>query len=229
MMRTFAKALFIFSVLNGCILQAGNPVIALEGNNTLDFGSFPANAKQSGTFKILNKGDGPLKIINIRKTCGCSSVKMDKEEIKPGDSSTLTVEVLPDSISGPFSKNIYVESNDPKQRFLQLNFTGKSIPLLTVYPKNFLYMGTLTAGKEYEYKFRIETRQDGVKLETSSPKTNQAVGVALIQDSPQQFTLTVKVTPQQKSAMLSIEFEVKVIEPSGWKPIQIKLQGRVAN
>ena len=228
-MRTFAKALFIFSVLNGGILQAGNPAIALEGKGTLDFGTFPANARQSGTFKILNKGDAPLKIINIRKTCGCSAVKVDKQEIKPDDSAILTAEVLPDSISGPFSKNLYVESNDPKQRFLQLNFTGRAIPLLTVYPKNFLYMGTLTAGKEYEYKFRINTEQDGVKLEPGTPKANFKADIKLAQDSPRQFTLTVKATPQQKNEMLSIELELKVLEPSGWKPLPVKLQGRTDN
>lgn len=204
-------------------------MIALEGRDTLDFGSFPANVAQHGTFKILNKGDAPLKIINLRKTCGCAAVKIEKQEIEPGGSSMLTAEVLPDSISGPFSKNLYVESSDPKQRFLQLNFTGRAIPLLTVYPKNFLYMGTLTAGKEYEYKFRIETERDGVKLETGSPVTNLKVSVALIQDSPRQFTLTVKVTPQHKTAIFSLELELKVLEPSGWKNVPIKLQGRTAD
>ena len=226
MIRAFTKFLCAFSAFGSVALQAANPVITLEGKDTLDFGSFPANIKQSGTFKILNKGDAPLKIINLRKTCGCAAVKIDKQEIKPGDSAMLTAEVLADSITGPFSKNLYIESNDPKQRFLQLNFTGKAIPLLTVYPKNFLYMGTLTAGKEYEYKFRIDMERDGVKLETSHVKTNFKSDVKLVQDSPRQFTLTVKAFPQQKNESLTIELELQVLEPSGWKPIPVKLQGR---
>lgn len=228
MIRIFTKFLYAFSAFCCIALQAENPVIALEGKDTLDFGDFPANTPQSGTFKILNKGDAVLKIINLRKTCGCAAVRIDKQEIKPGDSATLTAEVLADSITGPFSKNLYVESNDPKQRFLQLNFTGKAVPLLTVYPKNFLYMGTLTAGKEYEYKFRIETERDGVKLETGSPVTNLTAGVALIQISPRQFSLTVKVTPKQKVAICSLELELKVLEPADWKGVPIKLQGRTA-
>jgi hypothetical protein len=229
MMRAFAKLLCVFPAFGGVALQAGNPVAAFEGKDTLDFGSFPANIRQCGIFKILNKGDAPLKIINIRKTCGCAAVKIDKQEIKPGDSAALTAETLPDSISGPFSKNLYVESNDPKQRFLQLNFTGRAIPLLTVYPKNFLYMGTLAAGKEYEYKFRIDAERDGVKLETGPVKANFKTDIKLARDSQRQFTLTVKAFPQQKNELLSIELELKVLEPSGWKPLPIKLQGRTGN
>ncbi len=229
MIQTFAKIVCVFLAFGSITLQAANPVIALEGKDTLDFGAFPANIRQSGTFKILNQGNAPLKIINLRKTCGCAAVKIDKQEIKPGDSATLTAEVLADSITGPFGKNLYVESNDPKQRFLQLNFTGKAIPLLTVYPKNFLYMGTLTAGKEYEYKFRIDTEHDGVKLEMSPIKTNFKSDVKLVQDSTRQFTLTVKAFPEQKNESLSIELELQVLEPSGWKPIPVKLQGRTGN
>ncbi len=210
-------------------MQAAGPVIALEGKDTLDFGTFPANVQQTGTFKILNKGDAVLRIINLRKTCGCAAIKIDKQEIKPGDSAVLTAEVLADSISGPFSKNLYVESSDPGQRFLQLNFTGRSVPLLTVYPKNFLYMGTLTAGKEYEYKFRIDTERDGVKLEMSPVKASFKTDVKLVQDSPRQFTLTVKAFPQKINEPLSVELELKVLEPSGWKSIPVKLQGRTGN
>lgn len=210
-------------------MQAAGPAIGIDGRDTLDFGTFPANAQQTGTFKILNKGDAVLKIINLRKTCGCAAIKIDKQEIKPGDSAVLTAEVLADSISGPFSKNLYVESNDPGQRFLQLNFTGRAVPLLTVYPKNFLYMGTLTAGKEYEYKFRIDTERDGVKLEMSSVKASFKADVKLVQDSPRRFTLTVKVFPQQTNEPLSIELELKVLEPPGWKPVPVKLQGRTSN
>ena len=226
MIRSFTKLLCVFSALSSTALQAASPVIALEGKDTLDFGTFPANVQQSGTFKILNKGDAPLKIINLRKTCGCAAVKTDKQEIKPGDSATVTAEVLADSISGPFSKNLYVESNDPKQRFLQLNFTGRAVPLLSISPKNFLYMGTLTAGKEYEYKFRIDTERNGVKLEISPVKASFKTDIRLVQDSPRQFTLTVKAFPQQARELLSIELELKVLEPSGWKPVPVKLQGR---
>ena len=90
MIRTFTKALCIFSVLSSIALQAAGPVIALEGKDTLDFGTFPANVQQTGTFKILNKGDAVLRIINLRKTCGCAAIKIDKQEIKPGDSAVLT-------------------------------------------------------------------------------------------------------------------------------------------
>jgi len=228
-MRTLARLSFIFTAFYCCILQAGTPKIAVDGKSSIDFGDFPANIRQRGTFKIVNKGDALLKIINIRKTCGCSYVIMDVSEIKPRASSIITTEILPDSISGPFSKNFYVESNDPKQRFLQLNFTGRAIPLLTVYPPNFLYMGTLTAGKEYEYKFRIDTERDGVKLETGPSKTKFKTDIKLSQNSTRQFTLIVKVFPQQQNKSLNIEFELKVLDPSGWKPLQIKLQGRTGN
>ena len=81
MIQTFAKIVCVFLAFGSITLQAANPVIALEGKDTLDFGAFPANIRQSGTFKILNQGNAPLKIINLRKTCGCAAVKIDKQDL----------------------------------------------------------------------------------------------------------------------------------------------------
>jgi hypothetical protein len=230
MTRTFAKTGYvIFLLFSLAALQAANPVIAVDGKDTLDFGTFPANVKQSGIFKIQNKGDAVLKIGGIRKTCGCSIVKIEKEEIPPGGSSALTAEILTESISGLFSKNIYVESNDPKQRFLQLNFTGKAVPLLTVYPKPYLYIGALATGKTYEYKFRIESSRDGVKMAEVIVKSEDKTEAKLLQETPHQFTLSVKTSPHRKNTPLSIEIEIQVLEPSGWKPLLFKLQGRTAD
>src|SRR5438046_1239874 len=34
--------------------------------------------------QVLNKGQAVLKILNVRASCGCTSVSMNKEEIPPG-------------------------------------------------------------------------------------------------------------------------------------------------
>lgn len=222
------KSLILYFVLFASTYCAASPMIALNGKKIADFGTFPANKKQSATFIIKNTGDKDLKITKIRKTCGCSATKLSRKIIPSGQSATLIADIKENSIAGPFSKNIYVESNAKNSRFLRLTLSGKAVPLLQVFPPKYLYMGTLTPGKSSSYSFKFKSSQTDVKLKLMPPKTNCPVQTSLKKLNDKEFSLTLIATPDKTNQFLSAKVIVNVVSPEGWQPIEIKLMGKTA-
>lgn len=213
-------------VLLTAIHCAASPIITLDGKKIADFGTFPANKKQSSIFIIKNTGDEDLKITKIRKTCGCSATKLSKDIIPPGQSATLIADIKENSIAGPFSKNIYVESNAKNSRFLRLTLSGKAVPLLQIFPKKYLYMGTLTSGKSNSYSFKLQSSQADVKLKLMPSNANFSVQTSLKKLNDKEFLLNVTATPDKPDQFLNAKIIINILSPEGWSPIEIKLIGK---
>ena len=222
------KSLILYFVLLASINCAASPMITLDGKKIADFGTFSANKKQSTAFIIKNTGDEDLKITTIRKTCGCSATKLSKKVIPPGQSATLIADIKENSIAGPFSKNLYIESNAKNFRFLRLTLSGKAIPLLQVFPKKYLYMGTLTPGKPSSYSFKFKASQTDVKLKLMPSNANFPVQTSLKKLNNKEFSLAVTATPNKANQFLSTKIIINVISPKDWPPIEIKLMGKTA-
>ena len=222
----FSILCFILIITADCV---ASPMIAVKNNKIADFGIFPANKKQSATFEINNTGDKPLKIAKIRKTCGCSATKLSTKVIQPGQSATLIAEIKENSITGPFSKNIYIESNAANFRFLRLTLSGKAVPLVKVFPKKFLYLGVLTPGESSSYSFKFKVTQPAVKLKLMPVKTNFPIQTSLKTINSKEFLLTLTVIPKKLNQSLNGDILVNIISPKNWPPIEIKLMGRTVS
>ncbi len=220
------KYLIPVFVMLASINCVASPIITLDGKKIADFGTFPANRKQSAVFIIKNTGNEDLKITKIRKTCGCSATKLSNDAIQPGQSATLIANIKENSIAGPFSKNIYVESNAENSRFLRLTLSGKAVPLLQIFPKKYLYMGTLTPGKPSSYSFKLKASQANVKLKLMPSKANFSVQTSLRKLNDKEFLLKITATPDKPDQFLNAKVIVNIISPEGWPPIKIKLMGK---
>lgn len=219
--------LILFLLIAASINAADNPEITVIGKSKIDFRTYPAKERKEAFFKIKNKGTGTLKIIKIRKTCGCAEAKMDKMELKPEEVGTLKAVVYKDSIYGSYSKNVYVQSNDPKQRFLTLNISGKAIPILKVKPKENIYAGILPAGKEWTQEFLLEATEDGVEIGEVVVSGNLPAKTEITKKSDMQFFLKVTITPDIKVPIFKIQIKVPVSKPEGWKGVEIQIMGKV--
>ncbi len=76
------------------------------------------------TFVLQNVGDEPLKIGDIRVSCGCTTTSLAKSTLAPGESVELGVTFDSAGFGGKMVKNIYVESNDPATPKLVLQLVG---------------------------------------------------------------------------------------------------------
>ena len=191
---------------------------------------FASNQTFSSSYEIKNSFDTVTRLGKIRTSCTCADVKYLKSELQPGESTELIVTLKANSLSGPFTHTIYVETDNPKQRFMRFVIKGNAIPLLKVSPEPVRYIGTLQAGKKYEYKYELvpTNPKENISLELIHSKLSAGTNIKL-EKKDGKFLLTVTITPQKDQKSISLNFAVKIKEPKDWADIKFMLNGRIQN
>ena len=80
-----------------------------------DFGVVKEGQIVDYTFKFKNTGKGVLNIKNVSTSCGCTVALISSKKLEPGEEGTLRVELDTKDREGKFSRNITIQSNDPKE------------------------------------------------------------------------------------------------------------------
>ncbi len=79
---------------------------------THDFGEVEENAGLiEYSFQFKNSGDQPVKIIQVKASCGCTTPGWTKELVMPGDSGFIKAQYNPRNRPGQFRKSLQVTSN----------------------------------------------------------------------------------------------------------------------
>jgi hypothetical protein len=90
-----------------------------------DFGVFSEDLGQVSTdFRMVNTGDAPLRIINARVTCGCTTPEYPTGDVAPGDTAVVTVAYNANGRPGRFDKKIYVTTSAEPARQHTLTIEG---------------------------------------------------------------------------------------------------------
>lgn len=103
------------------------PHIRFE-STSFDFGTAKQHTKVPHTFTFTNTGKSDLKIRKIRATCGCTTVKPEKNVIAPGETSSFKAVFHTGNRQGYQRKIIYFITNDPEKSTIRLNMKGKVTP-----------------------------------------------------------------------------------------------------
>ncbi len=166
---------FILLVALAGTLQA-TPMIEVVGKASVDLKTYPANETKTATFTIKNSGDEVLEIKALRKSCGCFRIACDKKKLKPDESAEVKVDVLAYGIYKSFGKNVFVYTNDPKQRVTKLLVSGNAEPLAEVIPKDKLFVGTVGTDSKLIREFVIKPFGKK-KLQLKDPVVESSHGV----------------------------------------------------
>ena len=82
-------------------------------------------ASTSFVFHFRNAGEEPVKIVKVRKSCGCLSTEFDERLYAPGESGSLKVAMDLQGRSGPLQKSLMVttsnQPNGPKKLRVKVN------------------------------------------------------------------------------------------------------------
>jgi len=216
---------FLFSFWCFCATVMWGGSVEVKGLANIDFGAYPANEKKTAVFVLKNRGDSSLNIIMIRKTCACSEVKTSKNKLEGDEEATIEITVLPESIAGLYSKNIYVETDDPKNRFTALTVSGKAVPLFTVKPSEKLYAGMLVPGQIWKTSLLIETDEKTLQLGEIKIEGYplKAIFKKLV---PGKYELDIELKAE-KIGMINSIVRIPVSKPAGWKAREIVIFGKV--
>ena len=200
----------------------------LCGDVIVDIGTFAANQTIQHKIPVENIFDKVLYLQKIRTSCTCADVKYLKAQLLPGESTALNITLKANSLSGPFTHTIYVETDNPKQPFMRFLLNGVAVPLLKISPDRQLYIGTLQASKNYTYKYELvpTNPRENIFLELIHSKLPDGTNIKLAKQE-NQFLLTVSITPQKEQKSISLNFAVKIKEPKDWADIKFTLNGRI--
>ena len=190
--------------------------------------SFPANREMRYGYAIANSTDAGVKIIGIRASCSCIEAECGKNELRPGESTELTVTLKANSQSGPFSHSVYVETDSPRERFRKFVVKGNAVPLLNVSPAPRRDLGKLQAGERYEFRHELAPTSPGdrISLELVRPSLPSGTDIRLERQDGK-FVLTVVVVPPIGQDKIRLDFSVRILEPAGWPDIRFALTGRI--
>ena len=219
------KTILYFTLLLAGIMLGAAPEIQMSPVS-YDFGKFPANREMNCSLRLSNTGNRILKISKIHRTCGCSTAKLNRMELYPGESTQIKVGILPESVSGIFSKNIYIHSNAGKSPIFGINLRGDAIPLFKVFPQNMLYLGTNLPAEKLKTKFTIESNKSITlgKVKNVGPTE---VTIQINSAGKGKQSIDINLTAPKQAGNYTIRLFIPILNPQGWKPIEIILQGYV--
>jgi Protein of unknown function (DUF1573) len=106
------KSLLLFTLACAALAFAGNgPSLNLDRD--LRLATQTKGQPVKATIAIRNSGDSLLKIDQIETPCGCTSTKLDRGQLAPGESGTLEVAIDTTRLAGTYDKTLVIHSNDP--------------------------------------------------------------------------------------------------------------------
>lgn len=126
MRRVLCSILFIVAV--ACAYaQATRPIMVFD-RVTHDFGDVPRKGGDLvKEFRFVNKGNAPLVIKKITKSCSCMSVVYSRKPVMPGEAAVIKIKYEPHKVEpGIFHKAIQIYSNESTEVRL-ITIQGNSV------------------------------------------------------------------------------------------------------
>ncbi len=74
-------------------------------------------------FRFENKGKSPVKILDVKRSCGCQTIKLKKMEYSPGESGKIEVEVKVEDMVGIVERTVTVKTDDGDEKNLTAKIT----------------------------------------------------------------------------------------------------------
>lgn len=109
---SFALALFTvgaFAQPDAKPLGGTGALISVD-KDVHDYGTIKQGANGDCVFTVTNTGDAPLIITQCAGSCGCTVPKCETAPIKPGATSSITVQYDTKRV-GPINKTVTIHSN----------------------------------------------------------------------------------------------------------------------
>ena len=126
-MRRFLCSV-IFVMMAVCAwAQSSRPVMVFD-RLTHNFGDVPRKGGDLiKEFRFVNKGDAPLVIKKITKSCSCMSVVYSRKPVMPGEAAVIKIKYEPHKVEpGIFHKAIQIYSNESTEVRL-ITIQGNSV------------------------------------------------------------------------------------------------------
>ena len=161
----------------------------------------PGEEEAVAQFKYTNKGDKPVRITNVKSSCGCTVPALKKNEVAPGESGEITATFKIGGRTGTQVKTVAVSTDDPAQPMTNLVLKAVIPELVQVQPA-FVWWQTGEAPKPKTITVRAgnEVPITTIAVTSSSPEfttkveKGSAAGEFLIHVQPKETTRLLSAT-----------------------------------
>lgn len=184
------------------------PKLEIIDGDTYNWGDVKlSQGPLKASIKIKNAGTEELLIQNVKPSCGCTTAPLEKDRLKPGETTNINV-TLKISSGGPISKSIRIASNDPNVPNKTLIIKANVIEMLKIEPTSYIRFKELQVGKESmasltlfnNDKIPMKIKKDAVEPSYMIVNFVSSKGEVLNNEATiapgQKIDLRVKVTPQ---------------------------------
>ncbi len=215
-MKKTAILAILISFVSALILTA-QPKLEIVGGQICDWNRVsPKDNPLKRDVTIRNTGDQKLIIKSVKPTCGCTTAPLEKSDLNPGESTKLKITLNVGGNSGPLTKHINIESNDPKLPLIVMELKANVVRALEVTPTTFLAFTDLQVGLESTSKLKITNTTskpitiNNTEIAPSYLSINLKNGKTL--KPGESMELVAKVRPVQKGS-LNIRIKLTTNDP----------------
>jgi len=150
--RLLLSAFLLLLLLPGPVLAVG-PQIAVD-ENEINFELVTQGSKVEKVFTFKNVGDANLNIERVKSSCGCTAALLSSRELAPGESGEVRATFDSTRFQGLVVKTIYLYTNDPSHKVVQLHLRGEVKPEVSVTPRR-LTLNAVVPGQEAVAKLSV--------------------------------------------------------------------------
>ena len=197
-----ARPLFAAVILGS--VAAAHAQLAWE-KTEIELRPKPGDQEAVAQFKYTNKGDQPVKITNVKSSCGCTVPALKKNEVAPGESGEITATFKIGNRTGTQVKTVRVDTDHPAQPSANLVLKAVIPDVLQVQPA-FVYWQTGEAVKPKTITVRAGKDVPITTLEVTSSNPDFTTSVAK-GSAPGEFLISVQ--PKDTSRLLSATLTIK--------------------
>lgn len=170
-----------------------------------NFGALVQGEKFNHIFHIKNSGDSPLTIHKVNASCGCTAAHASSPVIQPGKTGEIKVTFDSANFTGKVTKNVVIDTNDPKTPEFTLALTGTINEEIHITPRQ-LNLGQIKAGSGTTTTITL-TNKSNRPLRILSAKAQITQITAEVKKNHlkpgESGTIEVTITPKPTDRMLS--------------------------
>ena len=171
----------------------------------VDLNPKPGEEETVARFKYENKGTTPVRIVNVRTSCGCTVANYEKDEIAPGEKGEIAATFKIGNRTGVQQKVVTVETDYPGAAVANLVLKA-NIPQVIDLQPTFVYWegGEAPKPKTITVRAGKDVPISKVDVTSSSPDFTTKVDRG---SAPNEFVIT--VTPKDTARLLSATLTIK--------------------
>jgi len=189
------------------------PRIFCEEPN-FDFGMVDNQNTIEHTYVFKNIGDTTLEISSVRPACGCTVADMSEKIIPPGGESRLTARLSLQGRTGPQSKAITINSNDPENPQYRVNLSGTIQQALQVSPDRLIF-GQIGPGQEAELFIElIGTSTESFTVQKIETTDARLIATAEVIEEGKRHRISAKLKSSDQSGPINAVVRITTDHPA---------------